>query len=130
MKGKLLFPVRGSIISKFGRTEHPNLRTFTFQKGIEIKAQSGTEIKSVFKGKVIYADWFKGYGNIIIINHGEHYYSIYAHAEKLLKQVGDIVNNNETIALVGDTNALKGSCLYFEIRHNGIPQDPLLWLKN
>jgi septal ring factor EnvC (AmiA/AmiB activator) len=129
MKGKLSFPVKGKIISKFGRTEHPDLHTFTFQKGIEIKAPSGMEIKSIFNGKVIYADWFKGYGNMIIINHGEHYCSIYAHAEKLFNQVGDIVKKNETVALVGDTNALNGSCLYFEIRHRGKPQNPLGWLK-
>ena len=129
MKGKLSFPVKGKIISKFGRTEHPDLHTFTFQKGIEIKAPSGIEIKSIFNGKVIYADWFKGYGNMIIINHGDHYYSIYAHAEKLFKQIGDIVKKNETVALVGDTNSLNGSCLYFEIRHKGKPLDPLSWLK-
>jgi septal ring factor EnvC (AmiA/AmiB activator) len=129
MKGKLPFPVKGKIISKYGRTEHPDLHTFTFLKGIEIKSPFGMEIKSIFNGKVIYADWFKGYGNMIIINHGEQYYSLYAHAEKLFKQVGDIVKKNETVALVGDTNALNGSCLYFEIRHKGKPQNPLGWLK-
>jgi len=129
MKSKLPFPVKGKIISKFGKTEHPDLHTFTFQKGIEIKSPLGMEIKSIFKGKVIYADWFKGYGNMIIINHGEHYYSLYAHAEKLFKQTGDIVDKNDTVALVGDTNSLNGSCLYFEIRHKGKPQDPLKWLK-
>ena len=129
MKGKLSFPVKGKIISKFGRTEHPDLSTFTFQKGIEIKAPFGMEIKSIFQGKVIYAGWFKGYGNMIIINHGEHYYSLYAHADKLFKQVEDVVKKNETVALVGDTNALNGSCLYFEIRHRGKPQNPLGWLK-
>jgi septal ring factor EnvC (AmiA/AmiB activator) len=129
MKGKLPFPVKGKIISKYGRTEHPDLHTFTFLKGIEIKSPFGMEIKSIFNGKVIYADWFKGYGNMIIINHGEQYYSLYAHAEKLFKQTGDIVKKNETVALVGDTNALNGSCLYFEIRHKGKPQNPLGWLK-
>ncbi len=129
MKGKLSFPVKGKIISGFGRTEHPDLHTFTFQKGIEIKAPSGMEIKSIFNGKVIYADWFKGYGKMIIINHGDHYYSIYAHADKLFKQTGDIVRKNETVALVGDTNSLNGSCLYFEIRHKGEPLDPLRWLE-
>jgi len=129
MKGKLSFPVKGKIISKFGRTEHPDLHTFTFQKGIEIKSPFGMKIKSIFKGKVIYAGWFKGYGNMIIINHGENYYSLYAHAEKLFKQIGEIVEENEAVALVGDTNSLNGSCLYFEIRHKGKPQNPLRWLK-
>jgi len=128
MKGRLPFPVQGPVITKFGRKEHPELHTYTFQKGIEIKAPEGREIKSVFEGKVIYADWFKGYGNLLIINHGEKYYSLSAHASKLFKKTGDLVGQGETVALVGDTNSLKGSCLYFEIRHKGKPQDPLQWL--
>jgi len=129
LKGKLLFPVKGSIISRFGRKEHSELHTFTFQKGIDIKASSGTDIKAVYDGRVVFSDWFKGYGNMIIIDHGENYYSLSAHASKLLKNVDDIVKEGETIAFVGDTNSIKGSCLYFEIRHHGKPQDPLKWLK-
>ena len=128
MKGRLPFPVKGRIITVFGRKEHPDLHTYTFQKGIEIKAPLGKEVRSVFEGKVIFADWFKGYGNMMIINHGEKYYSLFAHASKLFKKTGDLVGQGETIALVGDTNSLKGSCLYFEIRHQGKPQDPLRWL--
>ncbi len=128
MKGKLPFPVKGKIITKFGRKEHVDLHTFTFEKGIDIKAPQGKEVQSIFEGKVIYADWFKGYGKMMIINHGEKYYSLFGHASKLFKKTGDIVGQGETIALVGDTNSLKGSCLYFEIRHHGKPQDPLRWL--
>lgn len=129
MKGKLPFPVKGPILTRFGRKEHAELHTFTFQKGIEIKAPEGREIKSIFEGKVIFADWFKGYGNLLIINHGEKYYSLSAHASRLFKKTGDLVGQGETVALVGDTNSLKGSCLYFEIRHQGKPMDPLEWLE-
>jgi len=130
LKGRLLSPVRGKIITSYGRTEHPDLHTSTFQRGIEIACPYGANIKAVYDGKVIYADWFKGYGYTIIINHGENYYSLMAHASKLLKSVGDTVREGETIALVGDTSSIKGACLYFEIRYHGKPQNPLAWLKN
>jgi murein hydrolase activator len=129
MKGKLDFPINGTVISSFGRKEHPELNTFTFQKGIEIKAPKGTEIKAIHDGRVVFADWFKGYGHMIIIDHGESYYSLSAHASKLFKSVDDIVRSGDVIALVGDTNSMKGDCLYFEIRHHGTPQNPLVWLK-
>lgn len=130
LKGKLRVPVKGTIISGFGKKEYPDLHTSTFQKGIEIKCPHGTEIKAIFNGKVVFADWFKGYGFMMIIDHGEGYFSLLAHASKLLKRINDLVQEGETVALVGDTNSIKGSCLYFEIRHHGNPQDPLNWLKH
>lgn len=129
MKGHLAFPVNGKIISTFGRKEHPELHTFTFQKGIEIKAATGTAIKAIHDGRVVFADWFKGFGYMIIVDHGDSYYSLSAHASELLKKVDDTVRAGETIALVGDTSSIKGSCLYFEIRHHGKPQNPLAWFK-
>ena len=129
LKGKLEPPVNGTIISTYGRKEYPELHTFTFQKGIEIEAPHGTAIRAVHDGNVIFADWFKGFGYMIIIDHGEHYYTLSAHASELLKQIGDTVYAGETIARVGDTNSIKGSCLYFEIRHKGKPQNPFIWLK-
>jgi septal ring factor EnvC (AmiA/AmiB activator) len=129
MKGKLEFPVNGKIISTFGKKEYPELNTFTFQKGIEIKAPIGTEIRAIHDGRVVFADWFKGYGYMIIIDHGDNYYSLSAHASELFKKVDDIVAPGETIALVGDTSSMIGSCLYFEIRYHGKPQNPLKWLK-
>lgn len=129
LKGKLNFPVKGKIITRFGKKEHPELHTFTFQKGIEIKAENGTPIKAIHDGKVVFADWFKGYGYMIIIDHGDSYYSLSAHASQLLKKVDDLVTGGDTVALVGDTNSIKGNCLYFEIRHHGKPQNPMKWLK-
>ncbi len=130
LKGKLRTPVKGTLVSNFGRREYPDLHTSTFQKGIEIECPHGTEIKAIFNGKVVYADWFKGYGLMMIIDHGEGYFSLFAHASKLLKRINDQVIEGETVALVGDTNSIKGACLYFEIRHHGNPQDPLRWLNH
>ncbi len=129
MRGKLSFPVEGKVITTFGKKEHPELNTFTFQKGIEIEADYRKEIKAIFDGRVVFADWFKGYGNMIIIDHGEHYYSISAYACELLKQVDDIIMQGEPIALVGDAGSMKGNCLYFEIRHRGKPQNPMAWIR-
>ena len=100
-----------------------------FQKGIEISAKQGKEIKAIYGGKVLYADWFKGYGNIVIIDHGDSYYSLSAHLSKILKRTGDRVEAGEVIALAGDTGSLKGPCLYFELRHHGKPLNPLHWLR-
>ncbi len=129
MRARLEFPLKGDIIERFGKQEHPELKTHTYQKGITIKAPAGTPVRAVHDGRVAFADWFKGYGLMIIIDHGEHYYSLSAHASELLKKVNDVVSAGETIAHAGDTNSLKGAGLYFEIRHYGKPQDPLVWLK-
>ena len=106
LKGLLDYPVNGTIISTYGRKEHPELHTFTFQKGIEIEAPHGTEIRAVHDGNVVFADWFKGFGYMIIIDHGEHYYTLSAHASELLKKVGDTVFAGESIARVGDSSSI------------------------
>jgi septal ring factor EnvC (AmiA/AmiB activator) len=127
-RGKLLFPVEGQILSTFGKNENPKFNTFTVQKGIEIRAPLGAEIHAVYSGRVLYSDWFKGYGKILIIDHGGGYYTLLGHASTLLKEVGEEVRRGEVVALVGDTGSLKGPCLYFEIRQRGKPLDPLEWL--
>ena len=118
-KGKLSPPVQGKVISLFKEKG---------QNGIEIEAPMGAEIRAVLPGKVLYADWFKGFGNVVIIDHGDHTFTIYGYASGLLKKEGDIVSQGETIALVGSSGSLKGPCLYFEIRHQGKPQDPMHWI--
>jgi len=115
-KGRLSLPVRGNVI----RERH--------RRGIVIEAGQDSPIKAVHSGKVIYSGWFEGYGNIIIIDHGDKYYTVSAHASKLLKGINDRVTKGDIIALVGDTGSLRGPCLYFEIRYQGKPQDPLKWL--
>jgi septal ring factor EnvC (AmiA/AmiB activator) len=115
-KGRLSLPVRGNVIREMHR------------RGIVIEAGKDSPIKAIYSGKVIYSGWFEGYGNIIIIDHGDKYYTVSAHASKLLKGINDRVTTGDIIALVGDTGSLRGPCLYFEIRYQGKPQDPLKWL--
>ncbi len=128
LRGKLPHPVAGKVLSNFGKNENPKFNTFSVQKGIEIEAPMGAGIRAIYDGRVLYSDWFKGYGKILIIDHGEGYYTLSGHASSLLKGVGEEVRGGEVVALVGDTGSLKGSCLYFEIRQRGKPLDPLEWL--
>jgi len=120
-KGKLTPPVQGKVISLFKEKG---------QNGIEIKAPMGAEIRAVLSGKVLYADWFKGFGNIVIIDHGDHTFTVSGYCSEVLKKPGDAVSQGEAIALVGSTGSLKGPCLYFEIRYHGKPQDPMEWLSH
>ena len=128
-KGLLIMPVNGKIMNLFGSYKNPKYNITNFRSGIDIKADHGEPVRSVFKGKVIYSDWFKGYGNMIIINHGNSYYTVYAHMEETFKSKGDAVDVGEVIATVGDTGSMTGAKLYFEVRHHGKPINPLKWLK-
>lgn len=120
-KGKLLPPVHGSMISQFKERG---------QNGIEIRAPMDAEVRAILPGKVLYADWFKGFGNMVIIDHGDHTFTVSAYCSTLLKKEGDTVSQGETIARVGSAGSLKGPSLYFEIRHRGKPQDPMDWILN
>jgi septal ring factor EnvC (AmiA/AmiB activator) len=128
-KGLLIMPVNGKIINLFGPYKNPKYNITNFRSGIDIKTDHGEPIRSVFKGKVIYSNWFKGYGNMIIIDHGSSYYTVYAHMEETFKSKGDEVDAGEVIATVGDTGSMTGAKLYFEVRHHGKPMNPLKWLK-
>ena len=118
LKGKLKPPVQGKVISLFKEKG---------QNGIEISAPMGTEIRAVLPGRVLYADWFKGFGNVMILDHGDHIFTVYAYCSRLLKKVGDIVSQREPIARVGSGSSSKEPALYFEIRFRGKPQDPAEW---
>jgi len=128
LKGRLPWPTAGAMTSTFGRQEHARYRTITFNQGIEINAPEGQKIASVSGGVVLYADWFKGYGRLIVVDHGEGYYTVYAHAAEILVKVGDRVSKGQTIGLVGNTGSTNGSQLYFEVLYRGGPQDPMTWL--
>jgi septal ring factor EnvC (AmiA/AmiB activator) len=117
------------VASAFGRQEHPKFRTVTYNRGIEISAAMGRPVLAVYDGTVLYADWFRGYGRLVILDHGGGYFTLYAHASELLVKVGDQVTRGQPIARVGDTGSLEGPQLYFEVRHRGKPQDPLAWLE-
>ena len=101
LKGKLLFPIPGKIISRYGNHVDPQLNTVIFQKGIEISTKSGKEIKAIYGGKVLYADWFKGYGLLLIINHGSGYHSLYGNLSEIFNNTGDILKKGATIGKTG-----------------------------
>jgi septal ring factor EnvC (AmiA/AmiB activator) len=128
-KGVLEPPVNSRVISFFGKEQVSRLDSYLFNNGIRFSTEIGQAVKSVFGGEVIYSDWFRGYGKLIIIDHGSGYYTIYSHLSELLKSVGNMVNRGDLIAQSGDTGSLMGQCLYFEIRFKGRSQDPLDWLE-
>jgi septal ring factor EnvC (AmiA/AmiB activator) len=128
-KGRLAIPVKGEIVDRFGRHKHPDFNSYTVSNGISIVSPLGTEIHAVYDGQVIYADYFKGYGNMIIVDHGGGFFSLYAHAAKISKRVGANVARNDILASVGDVDSPRGSMLYFEIRYQGKPIDPAPWFR-
>jgi septal ring factor EnvC (AmiA/AmiB activator) len=129
LKGLLNQPVRGKIVSYFGAYTDPKYNVVNYRSGIDIEAERGEPVKSVVAGKIIYSGWFKGYGNMVIIDHGESYYTVYAHLEENFKSKGDLVETEEVIATAGDAGSLSGPGLYFEVRHHGKPVDPVEWFK-
>ncbi len=128
-KGLLSWPVKGKIISFFGPYRDEKFKVMNFRSGIDIQAERGEPIRSISAGLAIYANWFKGFGNMIIIDHGNHYYTVYAHLEEVFKVKGDRVEKGEVIATVGDSGSLMGPALHFEVRHHGKPVDPLKWIR-
>lgn len=128
-KGALVWPVAGRIITPFGPQKHPRFNTITTNSGIEIAPKrAGTSVLAVHSGRVVYADAFEGYGNLIIVDHGLTYYSLYGHCSEFRVAKGDAVRPGQPIALTGDSGSLKGECLYFEIRYRTKAVDPLKWL--
>lgn len=117
-------PVRGAVQGRFG-VGRPDGGVW---RGIVLRASEGTPVKAVAPGTVVYADWLRGFGNIIIVDHGQQYLSVYAYNQSLLKRVGDAVTTGDTLATVGATGGQVESGLYFEIRHRGAPVDPAQWL--
>jgi murein hydrolase activator len=127
-RGRVAWPVSGPVISRFGKEKKPEFNATIENTGILIQAPLGTPIHAVAAGLVRYADWFKGYGKLVILDHGRGYYSLYAQASELDVSEGQKVEDGQIIGTVGDTGSLYGSSLYFEIRRDGVPQDPERWL--
>ncbi len=129
-RGRLPWPLEGRVITAFGFEQHPEFKTVVMNKGVEISpAKDKSLILAVHPGKVVYADYFEGYGNLLIIDHGMTYYTLYGHCSEFLAAVGDMVRAGQPVAVVGDTGSLKGECLYFEVRYKTKALDPLQWLK-
>jgi septal ring factor EnvC (AmiA/AmiB activator) len=128
LRGKLRLPVSGSVVRRFGQVL-PGSDGKASAKGVFIKAAPGTEVHAVADGRVVFADWLRGFGNLLIVDHGDQYLTIYGSNESLFKQAGQAVKAGETVATVGATGGADQTGLYFEVRHRGEPFDPLQWLR-
>ncbi len=128
LKGLLPMPVKGKIVGRFGPYKNVKFNIVNFRSGIDIQADMGEPIRAVCTGRVIYSNWFRGYGNMMIIDHGDNYHTVYAHMEESFKKEGDTVKTGEVVATVGDTGSMIGPSLYFEVRHHGKPLDPIQWI--
>jgi septal ring factor EnvC (AmiA/AmiB activator) len=129
LRGRLPWPAEGRIVASFGAQVHPRFGTRTFKNGVDIEAAQGREVAAVATGHVIYTGWFKGYGNLVILDHENDYYTLYAHLAEIAVKEGDDVRGGQRIGTVGDTGSLEGPRLYFEVRHQGKPQNPEAWLR-
>ena len=125
LKGKLTLPVKGVVTNRFG-TPHPDSRVLW--KGLFLRAASGQPVKAVAAGRVVFADWLRGFGNLLIIDHGKGYMSLYGNNETLYKQVGDTLKGGDTVAAVGNSGGNEDSGLYFELRYKGKPMNPMQWI--
>ncbi len=125
LRGKLTLPVKGDISNQFGATRPDSTVVW---KGLFIRSSSGQAVKAIAAGRVVFADWLRGFGNLLIVDHGNAYMSLYGNNETLYKQVGDELRGGDTIATVGNSGGNADSGLYFELRHESKPLDPLQWL--
>jgi septal ring factor EnvC (AmiA/AmiB activator) len=126
LRGKLRMPVRGELTRRYGA---PRGAAGTEAKGVFLRTPWGQPVRSIARGHVVYADWMRGFGNLVIVDHGENYLSIYANNESLLKELGEPVEPGEPIATTGSSGGNEETGLYFEMRHLGRAFDPLSWVK-
>ena len=125
-KGKLSWPIKGRVAHSYGSQRSGELRW----EGWLISASAGTAVNAVHNGRIVFSNYLRGFGLLAIVDHGDGYMTLYAHNQELLKDTGDWVQSNELVARAGDTGGLNKPALYFEIRSQGKPADPKVWLKN
>jgi len=123
------WPTRGRVISRFGRVRHPRFNTYMVNKGIDIAGPIGQNVISVARGQVLFAEWFEGFGRMVILDHGGGFNTVYAHLQNIDVSAGDVVEERQPIGRLGDSGTWKGPSLYFEIRRRGEALDPLKWLE-
>lgn len=128
LKGRLQLPVQGAVVGRFGETRSKDGQGPSW-KGIFIKTDPGQTVRAVASGKVVFAEWLRGFGELVIIDHGDQYLSVYGNNSKLLKSAGDLVKAGDTIAETGNSSGNLETGLYFELRHQGQPFDPISWTK-
>jgi septal ring factor EnvC (AmiA/AmiB activator) len=128
-RGKLPWPAEGKIAVPYGSQKDPQFSTPVFRNGVHIQTPADSDARSVYEGKVIFAEWFKGFGQLVIINHGNGYHTLYGNLSEIFSHVGDIIKESQVIGRVGTSGILNAPGLYFEIRYKGKPLDPVQWLK-
>ena len=128
-KGLLSLPVRGRIIERFGTSRIGRYKAKVRNNGITLKVRKGRKVRAFYDGVIVYADWYKSYGKLVIIDHGFGYYTFYAHLDKIFVKINQIVAKGDIIGTTGNTASLKGYVLHFEIWHNKKPLNPLKWIK-
>jgi septal ring factor EnvC (AmiA/AmiB activator) len=126
LRGKLALPVRGEISGRFGKARPEGGTTW---KGLFIRAAEGVEVRAVAGGEVVFADWLRGFGNLLVVDHGDDFLSVYGNNQSLLKEAGQRVGPGEVVATVGNTGGNPDSGLYFELRHQGQAFDPIRWVR-
>jgi murein hydrolase activator len=129
VQGALAWPVQGKIIEHFGKQRNAKFSTVTFSNGLKIAAAPGAEVRSVFAGTVLFSQWFKGYGNLVILDHGNRVFSLYGNLKSPAAAVGDRIGAGQALAGVGESEDAHSGYLYFEIRHDNKPEDPQKWLR-
>lgn len=129
VQGALAWPVEGTVVERFGRQRNPKFSTWTINNGLKIEAVPGTPVHAVFEGTVLFSQWFKGYGNLIILDHGNRVFSLYGNVKSPLVAVGERIANGQPIAGVGESEDASSGHLYFEIRQDNRPEDPQKWLR-
>jgi septal ring factor EnvC (AmiA/AmiB activator) len=129
VQGALDWPVRGKVIERFGRQRNPKFATYTVNNGLKIEAAPNTQVRAVFQGTVLFSQWFKGYGNLIILDHGNRVFSLYGNLKQPAVAVGDRITTGQPIAGVGESEEAASGHLYFEIRNDNRPEDPQKWLR-
>jgi septal ring factor EnvC (AmiA/AmiB activator) len=130
-RGHLTMPVMGKVVTRYGRVQDPDLKTWTFNRGINIAAPEGTDVLAIAPGEVVMVDWFPGYGRFVLLRHADPYFSLYGHLDTDRVQVGDILPTGTTVGTVGSTGRLDGvPQLHFEVMEGEDPLDPLIWMGN
>ncbi|HEX8411973.1 MAG TPA: peptidoglycan DD-metalloendopeptidase family protein [Thermoanaerobaculia bacterium] len=129
VQGALEWPVKGKVVERFGRQRNPKFSTYTVNNGLRIEAVAGTQVRAVFQGTVLFSQWFKGYGNLIILDHGNRVFSLYGNLKAPSVAVGDRIAPGQPIAGVGESEDTSSGHLYFEIRQDNKPEDPQKWLR-
>jgi len=129
VQGALPWPIQGRIIERFGKQRDAKFSTVTFNNGLKIAAVAGTEVRSVFAGTVLFSQWFKGYGNLVILDHGNRVFSLYGNLKAPSVTAGDHISAGQVLAGVGESEDTHSGYLYFEIRQDNKPEDPQQWLR-